>query len=82
MQTVAEVLTPATLREVLLPFVLRFATDPVPNIRFNLAKALERLAASMDEPTKRGAVKAVLDTLTTDAEADVRYYAMRALAAL
>lgn len=36
----------------------------------------------MDEATKRGAARAVLDKLAADAEADVRYYAMRALAAM
>jgi serine/threonine-protein phosphatase 2A regulatory subunit A len=75
----------ATLQGVVLPFLLQFAYDPVPNIRFNLAKAIAMLALRLDATTKAagGELRRVLDSLSQDAgQQDVQYYAIKALAAL
>ena len=67
----------------LLPVLLSFASDPVPNLRFNLAKALERLLPSIADPatTVASLVRPVLTSLTGDKDEDVRFYARKALAA-
>lgn len=72
----------ATLQSAVLPFLLQFALDPVPNIRFNLAKALTVLAPRLDATTKAGDLRRILDGLAQDAQQDVQYYAIKALAAL
>ena len=64
----------------LLPAVVAYSKDPVPNVRFNLAKSLERLAPKIDAVTLATVVKPTLQTLTLDSDADVKFYAARALA--
>lgn len=84
LQAVASVLSSSpTQQRQLLPVLLSFATDAVPNLRFNLAKALEKLAPSLaDEPALvASAVKPALTSLLQDRDDDVRYYSRRALAA-
>ena len=65
--------------------------DPIPNIRFNVAKALESLIPILEEKTKGESeteplskfldkeVQPVLAKLSTDVDADVRYFATRAM---
>ena len=61
--------------------LLSFTTDPVPNLRFNLAKALELLVPLVSDPTvAAGAIRSSLTTLLGDRDDDVRFYARRALA--
>ncbi|KAG6842200.1 hypothetical protein C0991_000170 [Blastosporella zonata] len=64
--------------------LLLLANDPIPNIRFNVAKSLEVLAITFNT-TKEGrdfieqqAIPA-LEQQKTDQDADVRYFATRAL---
>lgn len=69
--------------EIITP-LLQLAIDPIPNIRFNVAKALEVLATSFsDAPEGKEFVKQkimpVLEQQKNDADADVRYFSMRAL---
>jgi serine/threonine-protein phosphatase 2A regulatory subunit A len=82
LQTVAAAMPSSSLQPTLLPFILHFGRDPVPNIRFNVAKALEALAPHLEAGAKHGLVKPALEALAGDPEVDVRYYAIRALAAL
>lgn len=63
--------------------LLSFEHDRVPNLRFNLAKALERLAPRLDAATLTTVVRPKLQALmVADDDADVRFYASRALAAM
>jgi len=80
-QTVGEVVGPAALSSRMLPSILSYSRDPVPNLRFNVAKSLERLAPKIDAAVAAAVVKPALQALTTDPDADVRYYAAKALAA-
>lgn len=66
--------------------MLQLATDPIPNVRFNVAKCLENLGAALSssgspegqEVAQRSIVPA-LENLRNDPDADVRYFANRAL---
>lgn len=73
---------PALLSSRIMPALSALAADKVPNIRFNVAKALERLGPLADAATQAAVVRPLLAKLTADEEADVRYYAARALRAL
>lgn len=57
------------------------AQDRVPNVRFNAAQLLERLAGLVDPPVVDQVIKPVLAELAADRDADVRFFATHALAA-
>jgi serine/threonine-protein phosphatase 2A regulatory subunit A len=64
--------------------LLELSKDPIPNIRFNVAKALEVMATSFgDSPEGRTFVHdwiaPALERQQNDQDADVRYFANRAL---
>lgn len=64
--------------------VARLAEDPIPNIRFNVAKALEALTpllkGSNDTvPLVDNEVKPILKHLVEDQDVDVRFFAQRAI---
>ncbi|XP_050035276.1 uncharacterized protein Pp2A-29B isoform X2 [Dermacentor andersoni] len=64
----------------MLATVLGLASDSVANVRFNVAKTLQRIAPLLDPPTLQGQVKPCLEKLNTDPDVDVRYFASEALA--
>ncbi|XP_077563959.1 protein phosphatase PP2A regulatory subunit A isoform X2 [Haemaphysalis longicornis] len=64
----------------MLATVLALAADSVANVRFNVAKTLQRIAPLLDPPTLQGQVKPCLEKLNTDADVDVRYFASEAMA--
>lgn len=74
----AEVIVDSVL-ETVLPMV----NDPIPNIRFNVAKSFEVLAKVLNE-TPEGKVvignkiTPALDKLKEDTDADVRFFAQKA----
>ncbi|KAL7413348.1 armadillo-type protein [Mrakia frigida] len=82
--TMTPVLDVATIRDSVLDAALGLVNDPIPNIRFNVAKALEVLAVTLSsspegqEIAGRKIVPA-LEKLAGDADPDVRYFASRAL---
>ena len=84
LQTISPSLTlPIIQTEIITP-LLQLAVDPIPNIRFNVAKALEVLATSFgDTPEGKEFVKQkiipVLEQQKNDGDADVRYFSARAL---
>ena len=64
----------------LVPFVLSMAADPVPNVRFGVAKCVERLCSSCPAAVQgQDAAKATLRTLSSDPDADVKYFGRRAM---
>lgn len=66
----------------LLPVLLAFSADAVPNLRFNVAKAAEALLPSLADPALIATqLRPALTALTGDRDDDVRFYARRALAA-
>ena len=52
----------------------------VPNIKFNVAKMLERLNPLVDASVVEHTIKPCLLELNEDADTDVRFYAQQALA--
>ncbi|ETW87219.1 hypothetical protein HETIRDRAFT_469075 [Heterobasidion irregulare TC 32-1] len=68
----------------ILDALLHLATDPIPNIRFNVAKSLEVLAATYGnipegQESARQKIFPALEKLKNDQDADVRYFATHAL---
>jgi serine/threonine-protein phosphatase 2A regulatory subunit A len=62
----------------LLPTVLAMAGDPVANVRFNVAKTLQRISPHLPSSAMQSQVKPAIDKLNADADFDVRYYASEA----
>ncbi|WFD30342.1 protein phosphatase regulatory subunit Paa1 [Malassezia sp. CBS 17886] len=82
--TMAPSLDTDTIVSPVLTTILPMVQDPIPNIRFNVAKAFEvlvtELAASPEGmPHVQEKIKPALLTLSEDRDADVRFYAHRAL---
>lgn len=78
-------LTPQTLIDVVLPFILAMSEDPVPNIRFSCAKALQALATALIEkaPDRKAVIHdtiiPILEKHIEDVDVDVRFYVDEAL---
>ena len=67
------------LRNSMLPLVLNAASDPVPNIRFQVAKMLADISTHLDASDVQSSVKPALTTLLEDADRDVKYFAGESL---
>lgn len=82
--SLAPSLTPPVIQENVLATVLSLVQDPIPNIRFNVAKCLEVLAISLattpegNEVAKTRVVPA-LQQLKGDSDPDVRFFSGKAL---
>ncbi|KAK3107367.1 hypothetical protein FSP39_012898 [Pinctada imbricata] len=75
----AEACGPEITLKNMLPTILQMAGDNVANVRFNVAKSLQRLGPVFDQSTVQTQIKPVLDKLKSDADIDVQYYAMEAM---
>ena len=53
----------------------------VPNIRFNVAKMLQRMLPLVEPQIVQSSIKPCLHELASDPDVDVSYYAKQALAA-
>jgi len=84
MQTIVPALSVEIIRSDIIGHLLELTKDPIPNIRFNVAKALEVAATSFGSTPEGRAliqeqVAPILQTLKNDVDVDVRYFASRAL---
>jgi len=79
LQSLAEVVGAEILTESMLPLLLRLSKDPVPNIRFNVAKVLRVVIPLVGKDVTESRVKPILRTLTEDEDIDVKYFANLAL---
>jgi len=83
-QTIAPSLTLEVIRSDIIGPLLELSKDPIPNIRFNVGKALGVIAESQSK-TPEGVqfvkewVVPALERQKQDTDADVRYYATRSL---
>ncbi|KAF7722403.1 hypothetical protein EC973_003179 [Apophysomyces ossiformis] len=82
--TIADAISPEDVKDFVLPTVIDLSRDPIPNIRFNVAKSLESLVPLLnkDEATavlNGSIVKPALETLSQDSDTDVKFFAVRAL---
>ncbi|KAI9090824.1 armadillo-type protein [Phlyctochytrium arcticum] len=73
-----------TLRDFILPTINTLANDPIPNIRFNVAKALEQIIPLVRKANLGNAlaeqIQPALTKMSEDGDVDVRYFARRAAA--
>jgi serine/threonine-protein phosphatase 2A regulatory subunit A len=69
---------PAIAQIEVVPILLEMATDPVPNIRFNVARALGEVGPICDSNTYEQQILPVLSLLQEDLDRDVRFYADKA----
>lgn len=67
---------------VLLPTVLSMAEDNVANVRFNVAKTLQKMVPWLEPSVIQPQVKPVLEKLNVDQDVDVKYFASEAIAVL
>ncbi|CAI2174417.1 5666_t:CDS:10 [Funneliformis geosporum] len=84
--TMAPAVTPEVIRDYILPTVNNLVSDPIPNIRFNVAKSYEVLIPVLKQSPETvilldSQVKPALDKLREDSDADVKYFAEKALLA-
>lgn len=84
LQTMAEALPADTVRDSVLPTVIELSSDPIPNIRFNVAKSLETMIPLLKQNQAMldlvpSMAKPTLEKLSSDPDVDVRFFANRAL---
>uniref|UniRef100_A0AAQ4PGP5 Protein phosphatase 2, regulatory subunit A, beta b n=1 Tax=Gasterosteus aculeatus aculeatus TaxID=481459 RepID=A0AAQ4PGP5_GASAC len=63
----------------MLPVVLKMSNDQVANVRFNVAKSLQKIGPVLDSNALQTEVKPVLEKLATDTDMDVKYFAQEAI---
>lgn len=69
------------VHNMMLPALVDAAKDPVPNVKFNVAKNLQKLMQQsvLEKNAVSEVVQPTLKTLCEDADADVRFFASQAL---
>ncbi|KAJ3337307.1 protein phosphatase 2, regulatory subunit A [Gonapodya sp. JEL0774] len=84
--TLAQSVTPEVVKDLIVPTVITLSGDPIPNIRFNVAKSFEKLTPILRKPEMGPQileqVRATLTKLSEDLDVDVRFFAAKALSAL
>ncbi|CAF1212487.1 unnamed protein product [Adineta ricciae] len=66
-------------QRMMLPTVITLGSDAVANVRFNVAKTLQRIYPAIDQNTLASHVKPCLEKLCQDSDHDVQYFANEAL---
>jgi len=82
--TIVPTLSLEVIRDSILPVLTTLMSDPIPNIRFNVAKSLEVISQTLNNAPEGSVVAKerivpAVENLKNDADADVRYFANRAL---
>ncbi|KAF9103423.1 hypothetical protein BGX29_003383 [Mortierella sp. GBA35] len=80
----APAVTPEVIRDYILPTVTNLVSDPIPNIRFNVAKSIEALIPVLMQnpdtaPLVDQQLKPALVKLSEDSDNDVRFFSQKAL---
>jgi serine/threonine-protein phosphatase 2A regulatory subunit A len=79
MNALADVCGADIIKRLFLPTIKVLATDQVANVRFNVAKTLQKLSPFLDQATIDAEVKPILEKLNTDTDVDVKYFASEAM---
>uniref|UniRef100_A0A672R3R7 Serine/threonine-protein phosphatase 2A 65 kDa regulatory subunit A alpha isoform-like n=1 Tax=Sinocyclocheilus grahami TaxID=75366 RepID=A0A672R3R7_SINGR len=66
----------------MLPVVFKMSNDQVANVRFNVAKSLQKIGPVLDSNCLQTEVKPVLEKLASDQDMDVKYFAQEAISVL
>ncbi|KAL4228740.1 protein phosphatase 2 [Mactra antiquata] len=69
----------SVIEKQMLPTICGMAGDAVANVRFNVAKTLQKLGAKVDKSLLNSQIKPCLDKLKTDSDIDVSYFAYEAI---
>ena len=77
----ASVVSQDVLINSMLPVIVSAAKDKVPNVKFNVAKMLQRVTPLLDRAIIDRTIKPCLAELCDDTDMDVRFYARQALLA-
>jgi serine/threonine-protein phosphatase 2A regulatory subunit A len=78
----AEVANAEVVKDFIVPTCVRLAADPVPNIRFNVAKTFANVIPIVKKLEAKGIndlIKSTLVKLNEDADVDVRFYSKKSL---
>jgi len=70
------------INELVLPSVLKYLKDKVPNVRFFCIKILEDVVKYVDNNTKEGKIKPAIKDLIGDDDLDVKYFSQKFLTSL
>ncbi|KAH8258979.1 hypothetical protein KR038_000981 [Drosophila bunnanda] len=82
LNVLAEVCGTDITTKLLLPTVLLLAADPVANVRFNVAKTLQKISPFLEASVIDAQVKPTLDKLNADTDVDVKHFAAQAIAGI
>lgn len=87
LQVLVPSLSPEIVHTEIIEPLVHLSADPIPNIRFNVAKSFEVIGTTFGSSTPEAKALVsrlvpVLEKLRNDADADVRYFASRALTKL
>lgn len=75
----AEHVSDRFLNEKLCQYLVKLGKDPVPNIRFNVSKAVEQLYPKFSNSNKIAMQEVLEDMEKEEKDFDVKYYAEKAL---
>ncbi|CRL01713.1 CLUMA_CG014929, isoform A [Clunio marinus] len=78
----ADVVGADAIKRLFLPTIKTLAGDAVANVRFNVAKTLQKISPFLDQATIDAEVKPILEQLNTDADVDVKYFASEAMSTI
>lgn len=75
----ASVVSQDVLINSMLPVIVSAAKDKVPNVKFNVAKMLQRIVPLLDRQIVERTIKPCLSELCDDSDMDVRFYARQTM---
>jgi serine/threonine-protein phosphatase 2A regulatory subunit A len=78
----ADVVGADVIKRLFLPTIKTLAADQVANVRFNVAKTLQKISPFLDQASIEAEVKPILEQLNTDTDVDVKYFASEAISAI
>lgn len=78
----ADVVGADVIKRLFLPTIKTLGNDPVANVRFNVAKTLQKISPFLDSTLIDAEVKPILDQLNTDSDVDVKYFASEAISSI
>jgi serine/threonine-protein phosphatase 2A regulatory subunit A len=79
LKEIAPVVSGDSVSKEIVPLALNMAVDPIPNIRFNVAKLFGAISKFTTTNDKKDKIKPILSKLVQDEDVDVRYYAQKSL---
>jgi serine/threonine-protein phosphatase 2A regulatory subunit A len=78
----ADVVGADVIKRLFLPTIKTLAGDTVANVRFNVAKTLQKISPFLDQASIDAEVKPILEQLNGDTDVDVKYFASEAISAI